>query len=96
VGGAIRAIHPKLPTGMQIEGVIPSDRGLYVIVGTDGVKPVDQGTIYDVSPGDEGLLRGFELSDNRTAFDVACVNDRKFLSIDYGDAKVVPLVGTLR
>ena len=93
-GGAIRAIHPKLSTGMQIEGVIPSDYGLYLIVGTGGVKPVDQGTIYEVSPGDGGLLRRFELSDNRTAFDVACVHDRKFLSIDYGDGKVVPLVGT--
>jgi hypothetical protein len=91
-GGAIRAIHPKLPTGMQIEGVIPSDHGLYVIVGPGGVKPGDQGTIYEISPEDGTLLRRF-LGD-RPALGVACVHDRKFLSIDYAEGKIVPLVGS--
>ena len=39
------------------------------------------------------LLRRFELG-HRAALGVACVHYRMFLSIDYADGKIVPLVGS--
>ena len=49
--------------------------------------------MYEISPEDGTLLRRFELGD-RAALGVACVHDRKFLSIDYVDGKIIPLVGS--
>jgi hypothetical protein len=92
--GMIRAIHPKLPKGEQIEAVIPADRNLYVIASPETAGRASAGVIYEVSPEDGAVLRRLELSDGRTASDVACVHDGKFLSIDYGDGKVVPLIGS--
>jgi hypothetical protein len=98
--GAIRVIRPKLTKGLQIETVIPSDQDLYVILSPEGWGPSVAQRIseqsmpmYEISAEDGILLRRFEL-DDRTALGVACVHDRKFLSIDYRDGKVVPLVGT--
>jgi hypothetical protein len=94
-GGAVRAIHPKLPKGELIEAVIPADRNLFVIAEaeTDNGYPV--GLIYEVSPENGNVLRRFVLSDGKRAANVmACVHDGKFLSIDYGDGKVVPLIGS--
>jgi hypothetical protein len=91
-GGMVRAIHPKLPKGEQIEAAIPADRNLYVIARPETVDR-SAGVIYEVSPEDGTALRQFALGDGRTASDVACIHDGKFLSIDYGDGKVVPLIG---
>jgi hypothetical protein len=93
-GGAVRAIHPMLPSGEQIEAVIPSDRNLYVTAGQATAQPSDAGTIYELNPDDGAMLRRFELSDGRRTSGVACVHDGKLLSIDYGDGKVVPLIGS--
>lgn len=87
-GGLIRAIHPRLPTGIRIEGLIASDHNIYLRVG-----PGDSGPIYEMSP--EGtMLRSFVLSEGRMAASVACVHDGKFLSFDHGEGKLVPLIGT--
>ncbi len=93
-GGSIRAIRPKVPNGGQIETVIPSDRSLYVIASPETAARETAGVIYEMNSEDGAVLRRFELSDGRTATDVACVHDGKFLSIDYRDGKVVPLVGS--
>ena len=86
-GGAVRAIHPKLPRGEQIEAAIPADQNLYVIAGHETGTGRSGETIYDMSPGDGAVLRRLVLSDGRTSSDLACVHDGKFLSIDYGVGK---------
>jgi hypothetical protein len=94
-GGAVRAIHPKLPEGEPIEAVIPADRNLFVIAKPETDKQSSAGIIYEVSAENGNVLRRFVLSDGQRAVDVvACVHDGKFLSIDYGDGKVVPLIGS--
>ncbi len=93
-GGMIRAIHPKLPKGDHIEAVIPADRNLYVVGGPETDRGMSAGVIYEVSPEGGSVLRRFELGDGRRADGVACIHDGKFLSIDYGEGKVVPLIGS--
>ena len=90
----IKAIHPQLPRDEPIEAVIPADRNLYVIARpTTGTRGSPE-AIYEVSLEDGAVLRQFVLSDGRTASDVACVHEGKFLSIDYADGKVLPLIGS--
>ena len=92
--GAIRAIQPKLPAGEEIEYIIPSDTNLYVIGASGPPTKRTGGLIYEVNPEDGTLLRRFDVGGEWTASNVACVHDGKFLSIDYGEGKVVPLVGS--
>jgi hypothetical protein len=93
-GGAIRTIRPKLPEGEQVQALIPSDHDLYVIAGPGGQKETKQ-LIYEISPGDGAVVKRFSLSDGGRASDsVACVNDGKFLSIEYGEGEVIPLIGS--
>jgi hypothetical protein len=47
-----------------------------------------------VNSQDGSLLKRFELAAGRIASDVACVTDGKFLSSDYGDGAIVPLIGS--
>ena len=93
-GGAIREIHPKLARDEQIESLISADHNLYLVASEETVSNSRQEHIYEVSPDDGTVLRRIELSDNRRVSDAACVYEGKFLSIDYGDGQVVPLVGT--
>jgi hypothetical protein len=93
-GGTIRAIHPKLVKGEQTEAAIPSDRSLYVIASPETMERGSAGVIYEVNPEDGSLLRRFELAVGRKASDVACIHEGKFLSLDCGDGKVVPLIGS--
>jgi hypothetical protein len=93
-GGAVRAIHPKLPDGDRIETVIPSDRGLYLIAVAKNEQQSPSEVIYEANPASGAVMRRFELSDLQTPSDMACIHDGKFLSIDYSDGKVVPLVGS--
>jgi hypothetical protein len=93
-GGAIRAIYPKLLKGEQIEAAIPSDRGLYVIVSPETKERGFAGVTYEVNPEDGSLMKRFELTSDHRPSDVACVHEGKFLSLDYGDSEVVPLIGS--
>ncbi|MGB2607065.1 MAG: hypothetical protein WBC78_25905 [Candidatus Sulfotelmatobacter sp.] len=93
-GGAVRAIRPRLPDGDQIETVIPSDRGLYLIAVAKNEQQSSSEVIYEADPASGTVLRRFELNDLQTPSDVACIHDGKFLSIDYRDGKVAPLVGS--
>jgi hypothetical protein len=93
-GGTIRVIHPKLLKGEQIEAAIPSDRSLYVIASPETAERGSAGVIYEVNPEDGSLLRRFELTAGRAASDVACIHEENFLSLDYRDGKVVPLLGS--
>ena len=92
-GGTIRAIHPKLLKGEQMEAAIPSDRSLYVIASPETTERGSAGVIYEVNPEDGSLLRRFELTAGR-ASEVACIHEGRFLSLDHRDGKVVPLLGS--
>jgi hypothetical protein len=93
-GGAIKAIHPKLPPGSSIKALLPSDRNLYPIVAQSSADPDSEGTIYEVRPEDGNVVRRFELSDGRRSYQIACIHDQKFLSLDHADGKIIPLVGS--
>lgn len=85
-GGTIRAIHPHMPNGVTIDGLIASDLNLYV-----RIKGSVQGSIYEIDAQSGAVSRRFETDD---AAGIACVHDGKFLSFDHGDGKLVLLVGT--
>src|SRR2546423_1591392 len=74
--GMIRAIHPKLPTGTQIDTVIASDQNLYAFV-----NPKDDAAIYELDEQDGSVIRRFVLPD--AVPPVACVHDEKFLSFEH-------------
>jgi len=88
--GAVREIKPKLPEGMQINSLIPSDGNLYAQI--DGFK---NGLIYELNPQDGSVVRRLEVANNAIpAEPVACVHDGKFLAFYHGEGKLIPLVGT--
>lgn len=87
--GAMRAIKPKLPEGMQINMLIPSDENLYAL--TDETR---DGSIYELNAHDGKVLRQFQLADQRLGAEIACVHDGKFLSFAHSDGKLVPMIGT--
>ena len=93
-GGAIRHIRLKLPNGAHLQSLIPSDRNLYLTAAPPGQGRESEGTIYEARQEDGAMLRRFELSDGREPPMIACVHDQTFLSLDYGDGKIVPLSGT--
>ena len=64
--GAIRAIKPKLPSGMQIETLVPSDENIYV-----RTKDISAGAIYELNPQDGSILRRFRVGKNESGADVA-------------------------
>jgi hypothetical protein len=86
--GMIRAIHPKLPKGAEVDTLISSDQNLYAVV-----NPKDDGAIYELSARDGTVLKRFALPDGPGS-PVACVHDGKFLSFEHGEGKLVPLIGT--
>lgn len=85
--GVIRAIKPKLPDGIQINLLIPSDENLYALVNDKSDGPV-----YEVSEKDGGIVRRFQVENS--AGDVACVHRGKFVAFSHGEGKLVPLIGT--
>lgn len=87
--GAIRAIQPKLPAGAQINMLIPSDENLYA-----RVTEIQDGSIYELSTQEGTVLRRFQVGNNASGADVACVHDGKYLSFEHSDGKLVPLIGT--
>ncbi|MGB6475199.1 MAG: hypothetical protein WBF04_14175 [Candidatus Sulfotelmatobacter sp.] len=93
-GGAIEAIHPKLPRNSSIKALIPSDRNLYAIVTQPGADSASKETIYEVSREDGNVLGRFDLADGRRPSQIACIHDQKFLSLDHGEGKIIPLVGS--
>ncbi len=93
-GGAIEAIHPKLPRNSSIKAMIPSDRNLYAMVTQPGADSASKETIYELRREDGDVLRRFELADGRRPSQIACIHDQKFLSLDHGDGKIIPLIGS--
>ena len=87
--GAIRAIKPKLPDGVQINTLVPSGENLYA-----RVTEIQDGSIYELTAQDGVILRRFQVGDKESGADVACVHDEKFLSFQHSDGKLVPLIGT--
>jgi hypothetical protein len=88
-GGAIRAIHPRLPNGVTVHSVIGSDHSLFATVTGS-----EQESIYEIDPQSGAITRRFELGDGATHAGIACIHEGKFLSFDHGEGKLVPLVGT--
>jgi hypothetical protein len=93
-GGAVRAIHPKLPQGTQIKAIVPSDRNLYLITNTEKNESDSDAVISEVDPQDGATLGRFELSHPVRALDIACVHEDKFLSFDFSNGKIVRLIGS--
>jgi hypothetical protein len=87
--GAVRQINPKLPDGVEIDTLIPSEENLFA-----RVHDIHNGSIYELNPQNGVVLRRFQLNDNEPGADVACVHDGKFLSFENRDGKLVPLIGT--
>jgi hypothetical protein len=87
--GAIRPIPTKLPEGIQIHALIPSDYGLYA-------RGNERDTVYELSPHDGTVIRRYKVTGHWQAVNLACVHDKKFLSFDRSSTgKLVPLFGSL-
>jgi hypothetical protein len=91
-GGTVRAVPNKLPSGIRIDDLVPSDGNVFALVKADRNSRHD--SMYEIRPQDGTVQRIFTMDDERDAAAVACVHDGKFLSLDYADGKVTPLVGT--
>ena len=87
--GAVREIKPHLPEGVQINMLVPSDENLYA-----RMNEIQDGSIYELNLQDGAILRRFQVENNGSSADVACIHDGKFLSFEHGEGKLVPLVGT--
>lgn len=88
--GDVREIRPKLPEGMQIDSLIPSDGNLYAQI--DGFK---NRLIYELDPQNGSIVRRLEVAkSDGPAEPVACVHDGKFLAFYHAEGKLVPLIGT--
>jgi hypothetical protein len=91
-GGAVRAVPSKLPSGTHIQDLIPSDGNMFALVEVEG-KP-QRGTVYELGSQDGSVKRIFTVDDEHDPAAVACIHGGKFFSLDYGDGKITPLVGT--
>ena len=88
----MRAVPSKLPSGTRIQDLIPSDRNLFALAEAEG-KP-QRGTVYELRSQDGSVQRIFTVDDEHDPAAVACIHEGKFLSLDYADGKITPLVGT--
>ena len=78
----------------MIEGVIPSDQGLY-LRASDDPDNSHESVIYEVDEQDGSILRQFTLPGNMIAAGIACVNNGWVLSFRCGDGGAfIPLAGT--
>lgn len=87
--GAIRPIAARLPDGAQINNLLPSDEQLYARINEMG-----DGSIYEFSSLDGSVMRRFQVGDDESGADIACVHEGKFLSFQHGTGALIPLVGT--
>jgi hypothetical protein len=87
--GAIRVIRPKLPEGVFIETLIPSDGNLYA-----RVTEIANGSIYELNPKSGAVVRRFRMEEDTNGAEAACVHEGKLLAFEYGEGALIPLVGT--
>jgi|GEM_PF-6299890 len=87
--GAARPIGPQLPAGVQINMLVSSDDDLYARVGE-----TSEGSIYELSSEDGTVIKRFEVVNDESGADIACIHDGKFLSFEHGSGTLIPLVGT--
>ena len=87
--GAVRVIRPKLPGGLQIETLIPSDVNLFARVNEG-----ENGSIYELNPRTGAALKRFQLEKSEGSHNVSCVREGKFLSFEHATGALVPLLGT--
>jgi hypothetical protein len=94
-GGTVRVIRLKLADNERLESLIAADRSIYAVARRGAQSESGGEIIYEVRPEDGVPIRSLTLSDEHMSADsVACVNDGRFLSIDYHGGNVVPLFGT--
>jgi len=80
----------------MVDMLIPSDEGLYASVGLgveEGPTSLHE-AIYQINPHDGSVVARFEMSKDDAAGRVACVHDKKFLSFEHGEGKLIRLIGT--
>jgi len=95
IGGAIEPIKPKLPDGAKIAALIPSDENLYAIVqNADASGKPKEESILELDALDGAVLRQFQVGGDESAYELACVHDKKFLLFHHGEGQLIPLVGT--
>lgn len=79
--GAVHPIKPKLPRGVSVDSLIPSDGNLYVL-GDD-----KDHSIFELSAEDGTILRRFQTAKgDGTDLTVACVHNDTFLSFNTNKA----------
>jgi hypothetical protein len=87
--GTVRPIRPKLPEGVQVKTLIPSDENLYAQADDVGGE-----LIYELNAQDGSILKRFQIDKREQGAGVACIHDNKFLSFEPRDGKLVPRIGT--
>jgi len=94
-GGRIDQGHPpEAAEGHSDQGRCPERPKLIRDPSTGYDKRDSDGAIYELRYEDGAVLGRFELPDGRQGSEVACVHDGKFLSADFEDGKIIPLVGS--
>lgn len=91
--GAIRAIRPKLPEGVQVASLIPSDGNLFALVNDKKTA-----LIYELDTQTGAILRRFQEASTERGVHVACVYEGSFLAFKYGSQNGNPLnqlIGTV-
>ncbi len=78
------------PHRLDLTQMVRLDRSI-VIAQIGGAYPL---MVYEVDPQDGTVLRRLATSEGQALPDsVACVHDDKFLSLEFGDDKIIPLIG---
>jgi hypothetical protein len=87
-GGGVHVIRPELRKGLRISMLIPSDNNLY-----GRMNDTSSGSIYEFNPGDGSITRRFEVPNDQSGADIACVHGDKFISFKQVEGNLVPLLG---
>ncbi|MBS1849988.1 MAG: hypothetical protein JST79_03685 [Acidobacteria bacterium] len=94
-GGEVESLKLKLPKGMAMTGMLPSDGSWLIELGNaDPGKPFYelQSSLYEADPDSGALLRRFSVK-NSAKEGIACFHDGKFLGVGHVEGKLILLRG---